>query len=99
MEEAGAKLDIEECIAGGGVAVFPTDTLYGIGCRPDDETAVAEVAAATNREHPDLAFVGLGVSGSHALDMISEIVKDPETARKLTPTDLYARRPLCCHAP
>ncbi|EID77461.1 MULTISPECIES: flavin-containing monooxygenase [Rhodococcus] len=26
---------------------------------------------------------------------ISEIVKDPETARKLTPNDLYARRPLC----
>lgn len=26
---------------------------------------------------------------------IHEIVKDPETARKLTPHDLYARRPLC----
>lgn len=26
---------------------------------------------------------------------IAEIVTDPETARKLTPTDLYARRPLC----
>ncbi|MGY1883948.1 flavin-containing monooxygenase [Blastococcus sp. SYSU DS0753] len=26
---------------------------------------------------------------------IAEIVEDPETARKLTPTDLYARRPLC----
>jgi cation diffusion facilitator CzcD-associated flavoprotein CzcO len=26
---------------------------------------------------------------------IAAIVKDPETARKLTPTDLYARRPLC----
>ncbi|PWJ24863.1 cation diffusion facilitator CzcD-associated flavoprotein CzcO [Branchiibius hedensis] len=26
---------------------------------------------------------------------IGEIVHDPETARKLTPTDLYARRPLC----
>lgn len=26
---------------------------------------------------------------------IKEIVKDPETARILTPTDLYARRPLC----
>jgi cyclohexanone monooxygenase len=25
----------------------------------------------------------------------AEIVTDPETARKLTPTDLYARRPLC----
>lgn len=40
------------------------------------ELEVAEVAAATEREHPDLAFVGLGVSGSHALDMISEIVKE-----------------------
>ena len=26
---------------------------------------------------------------------IGQIVKDPETARKLTPTDLYAKRPLC----
>lgn len=26
---------------------------------------------------------------------IAQIVKDPETARKLTPTDLYAKRPLC----
>ena len=26
---------------------------------------------------------------------IAEIVKDPETARKLTPHDLYAKRPLC----
>jgi response regulator NasT len=40
------------------------------------ELEVSEVAAATEREHPDLAFVGLGVSGSHALDMVSEIVKE-----------------------
>lgn len=26
---------------------------------------------------------------------IAEVVKDPETARKLTPDDLYAKRPLC----
>ncbi|WP_249933282.1 hypothetical protein [Blastococcus sp. CCUG 61487] len=26
---------------------------------------------------------------------ITEIVRDPETARKLTPTDVYAKRPLC----
>lgn len=38
------------------------------------ELEVSEVAAATEREHPDLAFVGLGISGVHALDMISEIV-------------------------
>src|SRR5436853_616781 len=36
----------------------------------------ADVAAATEREHPDLAFVGLGRSGEHALEMISEIVRE-----------------------
>jgi response regulator NasT len=40
------------------------------------ELEVSEVAAATEREHPDLALVGLGVSGQHALDMISEIVHE-----------------------
>jgi response regulator NasT len=40
------------------------------------ELEVADVAAATEREHPDLAFVGLGMSGQHALDMISEIVRE-----------------------
>ncbi len=33
----------EECIVAGGIAVFPTDTLYGVGCRPDDPAAVARV--------------------------------------------------------
>lgn len=40
------------------------------------ELEVTDVAAATEREHPDLAFVGLGVSGLHALEMISEIVRE-----------------------
>jgi L-threonylcarbamoyladenylate synthase len=30
---------LERCIAGGGIAVFPTDTLYGIGCAPGDAAA------------------------------------------------------------
>ena len=40
------------------------------------ELEVSDVASATEREHPDLAFVGLGISGEHALDMISEIVRE-----------------------
>jgi AmiR/NasT family two-component response regulator len=40
------------------------------------ELEVTAVAAATEREHPDLAFVGLGFSGQHALDMITEIVHE-----------------------
>jgi AmiR/NasT family two-component response regulator len=38
------------------------------------ELEVSDVAEATQREHPDLALVGLGVDGNHALDMISQIV-------------------------
>jgi L-threonylcarbamoyladenylate synthase len=30
----------EDRIASGGIVVFPTDTLYGIGCSPDDEGAI-----------------------------------------------------------
>lgn len=35
-----------------------------------------EVGAATARERPDVAFVGLGVSSEHALDLIREIVRE-----------------------
>jgi response regulator NasT len=36
---------------------------------------VAEVAAVTARELPDVALVGLGESSDHALDLIGEIVR------------------------
>lgn len=35
-----------------------------------------EVGAATARERPDVALVGLGVSSEHALDLIREIVRE-----------------------
>lgn len=38
------------------------------------EIHVSEVAAVTARERPDVAFVGLGESADHALDLITEIV-------------------------
>jgi L-threonylcarbamoyladenylate synthase len=37
VEEA---LSLERCLAEGGVAVFPTDTVYGLGCDPQSQTAV-----------------------------------------------------------
>jgi response regulator NasT len=40
------------------------------------EIHVKEVAASTAREHPDVALVGLGSSSEHALDLISEIVRE-----------------------
>ena len=40
------------------------------------EVDVREVAAVTAREQPDVALVGLGLSSDHALDLISEIVRE-----------------------
>jgi len=31
---------LEQCLACGGVAVIPTDTVYGLACNPNSETAV-----------------------------------------------------------
>jgi L-threonylcarbamoyladenylate synthase len=31
---------LHECVTGGGVAVFPTDTVYGVCCNPEIERAV-----------------------------------------------------------
>jgi len=40
------------------------------------EIYVKEVGPVTAREHPDVALVGLGSSSDHALELISEIVRD-----------------------
>jgi AmiR/NasT family two-component response regulator len=40
------------------------------------EIYVKEVAAVTAREQPDVALVGLGSSSDHALELISEIVRE-----------------------
>lgn len=40
------------------------------------EIDISEVGAATAREQPDVALVGLGVSSDHALQMIDKIVRE-----------------------
>ena len=40
------------------------------------EIDVADVGAATARERPDVALVGLGESSHHALDLIDKIVRE-----------------------
>jgi L-threonylcarbamoyladenylate synthase len=37
------------CIAGGGVAVFPADTVYGLACDPEDAAAVERLYALKGR--------------------------------------------------
>jgi L-threonylcarbamoyladenylate synthase len=47
-DEAGIRRAVE-ILSGGGLAAFPTDTVYGIGCRAADHGAVARIFAAKRR--------------------------------------------------
>ena len=48
-DSAGIKLAIES-IKNGGIVIFPTDTLYGIGCDPYNENAVKKIYEIKNRD-------------------------------------------------
>ena len=42
----------ERCIAVGGIALFPADTVYGLACEPDSKEAVQRLYML-KRRHPD----------------------------------------------
>jgi L-threonylcarbamoyladenylate synthase len=46
-EHAAERL--RECVSSGGVAVFPSDTVYGVCCAPDDEDAARRLYALKGR--------------------------------------------------
>ena len=48
-DSAGITLAIES-IKNGGVVIFPTDTVYGIGCDPYNEDAVERIYQLKNRD-------------------------------------------------
>jgi L-threonylcarbamoyladenylate synthase len=41
--DSGDAERLRECVAAGGVAVFPTDTVYGVCCDPADEAAAQRI--------------------------------------------------------
>jgi L-threonylcarbamoyladenylate synthase len=47
---AAAREALERCIASGGVALFPADTLYGLACDPTRADAVARIHAIKGRD-------------------------------------------------
>lgn len=55
---------------------YVTKVVVGLGHEVVARSIVVEeVGAATRREQPDLALVGLGESSDHALDLIGQIVR------------------------
>jgi L-threonylcarbamoyladenylate synthase len=47
---AMARRALERCIASGGVAVFPSDGLYGLACDPLDEAAIERIHRIKGRD-------------------------------------------------
>jgi L-threonylcarbamoyladenylate synthase len=55
--EAAARLALERCIAAGGVAIFPADTLYGLACDPLRGDAIARIHGIKGRDEGKPAAV------------------------------------------
>lgn len=62
----------------GGVLVFPTDTVYGIGCNPYDEHAVKKIYRIKNRNFQK----SLPVLAS-SFEVATQIAKFDENSKKL----------------
>jgi L-threonylcarbamoyladenylate synthase len=45
-----ARRELERCIGRGGVALFPADTLYGLGCDPSSAAAIERIHSLKGRD-------------------------------------------------
>jgi L-threonylcarbamoyladenylate synthase len=63
---------LERCLAGGGVAVFPADTVYGLACDPGSPSAVARLYELKGRP-PDKPAAVLFFSRERALAALPEL--------------------------
>ena len=77
----------ERCIAVGGIAVFPADTVYGLACEPDSKEAVQRLYMLKRRA-PDKPAAVMFFALDLALAALPEL--GPRTA---------ARCARCCPAP
>ena len=101
-----ARAALERCVAAGGVAIFPADTVYGLACDPLDAAAVRRIDELKGREPGKPSAVmffaplamreligGLGPRTRHAL---ASLLPGPVTLVVSNPNCHY---PLACGAP
>ena len=72
--------DAYETIQKGGVVVFPTDTVYGIGCDPHNQNAVNRIYSIKGREKtkylPVLSYSKKDITSIVFFDEVSEKIAD-----------------------
>jgi L-threonylcarbamoyladenylate synthase len=98
-----ARRALEECIAAGGVAVFPADTLYGLACDPSTAAAVERIHALKSRDEGKSSAVMfftplamrevLSSVGPRTREALGALLPGPVTAVVANPERRY---PLAC---
>lgn len=88
MNAADARA-LERCLSGGGVAVIPTDTVYGLACDAADHEAVARMHALKGRAEArpaavmfcslDAAAPALGHLGPRTRAAVGRLLPGPLT--------------------
>src|SRR3954451_21352985 len=71
-----ATSELEACIAAGGVAVFPSDTVYGLPCDPESAAAVERMYALKGRP-PDKPSAVMFFDSGLALAALPELGSRP----------------------
>jgi L-threonylcarbamoyladenylate synthase len=89
----------ERCIAGGGVAVFGADTVYGVACDPEDPAAVERLYALKGRPtdkpsavmffDPELALVALPELGARTRALMARLLPGGVTLLLPNPRGRY----------
>ena len=69
----------ERCIVAGGIAVFPTDTVYGLACGVDDAAAFERIYALKGRR-PDKPSAVLFFQLDLALEALAQLGPRTQTA-------------------
>ena len=77
-DSAGIALAVQS-IKDGGVVIFPTDTVYGIGCNPYDKNAIDKIFKIKKRDKTkQLPILG------YSKQILKQIVEFDEIANKIT---------------
>jgi len=100
---AGDVARFESCIAAGGVALFPADTVYGLAADPESAPAVARLYALKGRPPArpaavmffslDDALGALNDLGERTREALERLLPGPVTVVLPNPARLY---PLAC---
>jgi L-threonylcarbamoyladenylate synthase len=95
-----ARRELERCVAAGGIAIFPADTLYGLGCDPASAAAIERIHSLKGRDEGKpsavMFFAPLAMRelvatlGPRTRDALGELLPGPVTLVVDNPQRRYA---------